>query len=489
MNEKLTEMFGGWLNSGSLYFALAGLALFIGLLALLMTQAVAPERRMYQINDIDLSIDEGCQNFLITGGIGSGKTSAMNFLADNLTQNQPTWGGLWLDNKGNSERDLRAIFAHHGRAGDAVVLKAAVESQLAEKTYNIFEDPAFTPGMLAGAIMEVAGSNGVESDNSEFFKRQGILHIEQMILALRALQKPVTFVELYERLTDSVKTKKMVAELADSSRGKGFASHFGERYLGAPGDQYGGVVGSLTNALAPFQTPAVAEVFANPTEPQAFRFSDLEDGKVLCVSLPQIYPRERYAINALLKQLFYLYSLARYDRAGEEIEAANVLVLWLDEAQHSLRKGEFGDYKYLDRMRAAKCAANLAMQDHTSTYPSLGKDVAIVTMAQLRNRLIFSAPTFESAEISANFIGKAEKMKVSRGVTGGRTSINRTPQDEHRIKPQDITGLRNHRCHLYLANKVLRKNTSLPRCEPTKGIFPSGTRSIRQPKNQTATAT
>lgn len=485
MTGQLTELFGRFLNSGSLYFALAGVGLFIGLIALLMTQAVAPECRMYQINDIDLSIDEGCQNFLITGGIGSGKTSAMNFLADNLTKNQPTWGGLWLDNKGNSERDLRAIFARHNRAGDAIVLKAAAEGKLPEKTYNVFEDPAFTPGMLATAIMEVAGGNGVESDNSEFFKQQGILHIEQMILALRALDRKVTFVELYQYLTDSADTERLVADLAASARGKELGRHFKERFLKSPGDQYGGVVGSLTNALAPFQTPAVAEVFANPTEPQAFRFSDLEDGKVLCVSLPQIYPRERYAVNALLKQLFYLYSLARYDRAGDEVEAANVLVLWLDEAQHSLRKGESGDYKYLDRMRAAKCAANLAMQDHTSTYPSLGKDVAIVTMAQLRNRLIFSAPTYESAEISANFIGKAEKMKVSRGITGGRTSINRTPQDEHRVKPQDITGLKNHRCHLYLANKVLRKNAYLPRCEPTKGIFPSGTRSLppTQPAN------
>ncbi|MES2476884.1 MAG: hypothetical protein V4640_13965 [Verrucomicrobiota bacterium] len=113
------------------------------------------------------------------------------------------------------------------------------------------------------------------------------------------------------------------------------------------------------------------------------------------------------------------------------------------------------------------------MQDHTSAYPVLGKDVAIVTMAQLRNRLIFSAPTFESAELSANFIGKIEKMKVTKGYSAGRSNVSRTPHDEFTLKPKDISGLKNHFCHVYLANKTLRRNVKLPRCEPAQGVMPS----------------
>ncbi|RYD25601.1 MAG: hypothetical protein EOP86_27090, partial [Verrucomicrobiaceae bacterium] len=246
--------------------------------------------------------------------------------------------------------------------------------------------------------------------------------------------------------------------------------HFQHRFLAMPPDQFGGVTGTIGNALNPFQTPAVAEVFAS-TQAQSFEFADIEKGRVLCLSLPQIYPQERYALNALLKQLFYQYALARYDKP-QTLPSANVLCLWLDEAQHSLRKGDWGDYRWLDRLRAAKCAVVMAMQDHTSCYPVLGKDVTVVTLAQLRNRLIFGAPTFESAEISARFIGKRETQKVTRGHSGGRASISRTPQEEFTLKPQDITGLKNHRCHVYLASKVLRRNRRLPRCEPALGIFP-----------------
>jgi type IV secretory pathway TraG/TraD family ATPase VirD4 len=251
---------------------------------------------------------------------------------------------------------------------------------------------------------------------------------------------------------------------------KSLMDHFQNRFLAMPPDQFGGVTGTITNALSPFQTPAVAEVFAS-TNPQSFEFSRLEQGRVLCISLPQVYPQERYALNALFKQLFYQYALARYDNP-EALRTANVLCLWLDEAQHSLRKGDWGDYRWLDRLRAAKCAVVMAMQDHTSCYPVLGREVAVVTMAQLRNRLIFGAPTFESAEITANFIGKREVQRVTRGYSGGKSNISRTPHEEFVLKPQEITGMRNHRCHIYLARKVLRRNRKLPRCEPAAGIIP-----------------
>ena len=36
-----------------------------------------------------------------------------------------------------------------------------------------------------------------------------------------------------------------------------------------------------------------------------------------------------------------------------------------------------------------------------------------------------------------------------------------TPHDEFIIKPEAISRLKNHRFHLYLANKILRKNLKL----------------------------
>jgi hypothetical protein len=469
------------LTGASLWFWLAGILALGVMLRILLNPSLPPGEVMFTVAGEELGIDEACQNFLITGGIGSGKTNALNYLALNLTSHQPRWGGLWLDNKGNSESDLRAVLRAFNREADAIVLKARTEGAAPPAFfYNVLHDPAFTAEALGFAVMEVTSPSS-EAAHGEFFKTQGAMHITKAIQALRLLGKPVTFTGLFSMLTETIKMAEIEKALLTAAQDSAGSSalraeaqtlhdHFKHRFLAMPPDQFGGVVGTISNALNPFQTPAVAEVFAS-TRPQSFQFSDLEKGRVLCISLPQIYPQERYALNALFKQLFYQYSLARYDNP-RALKSANVLCLWLDEAQHSLRKGDWGDYRWLDRLRAARCAVVMAMQDHTSCYPVLGKDVTVVTLAQLRNRLIFGAPTFESAEISANFIGKRETQKITRGFSGGRSNISRTPHEEHTLKPQEITGLKNHRCHIYLATKVLRRNRRLPRCEPASGIFP-----------------
>lgn len=417
------------------------------------------------------TVDEGCQNWLVTGGIGSGKTNALNFLAHNLCRNQPDWGGLWLDNKGNSEKDLRGILSAFGRKEDVLVLQADGHGR---KRYNILTDPAFNFESLGFAIAEI-GSGDEHVSNAAFFRQQAAIHSTQAMHALRMLGEPVTLRSIYPVLTDPAQTQLMVQRLLSCGHADAPAmiSHFEGKFLAMPDDQFGGVTGTLLNALHPFQTPEVAAVFASD-EPDDFAFSDLDKGKILCISLPQRFPQERYALNALFKHLFYQFALSRYDREG--LETANVLCLWLDEAQHTLRPGQWGDYRFLDRLRAARCAAVIAMQDHTSCYPTLGRDTTIVTLAQLRNRLIFSAPTYESAEITANYIGKREVQKVTRGFSGGKSSISRSPHEEYILKPQDINGLPNHHCHLLHADKRLRRKVSLPVCNPLKGQMPPGTK-------------
>lgn len=426
---------------------------------------------MWQFLGQDWTIEEGCQNWLITGGIGSGKTNAINFLAHNLSAHQPTWGGLWLDNKGNSEKDLRGILAAFGREDDVIVLQADGHGR---KHYNVLADPAFNYESLGFAIAEIA-SEDERAANAKFFKEQAATHSTQAMHALRVLGDPVSLRTIYPVLTDPAETAVLIRRLKECPHPEAAAlhAHFDNKYLAMPGDQFGGVTGTILNALRPFQTPEVADVFASD-KPNDFAFEDLEKGKIFCISLPQRFPQERYALNALFKHLFYQFALSRYDRA--DLSEANVLCLWLDEAQHSLRAGPWGDYRFLDRLRAARCAAVIAMQDHTSCYPTLGKETSLVTLAQLRNRLIFSAPTFESAEITANFIGKREVQKVTRGFNAGRASVSRTPHEEHILKAQDITGLPNHRCHLLHVNKRLRRKVALPLCDPHKQMPPAPSR-------------
>lgn len=439
-------------------------------------------------NTLTWRVDEGCQNFLITGGIGSGKTNGINYLAWNLTTCQPDWGGLWLDNKGNSHEDLRLILEKHGRTDDIRVLD--VREGATKLYYNVLADPVFTAEALGAAIAEVVSDDG--GKNSAFFKRQAALHCTECIKGLRTLGKNATFKALYATLTDVDVTSNFISSLlelaspdqaANKEAGKNpvivndeaarIATHFQSKFISMPGDQFGGVVGTITNCLYAFITPAVAELTSNPTESNGFTFDDLEHGKVLCLSLPQVHLKERLALNALLKQLYYQYGMMRYDRP-QMGKALPVLCLWLDEGHHSLRRGESGDYMFLDRLRAARCAAFVGMQGADSPVPMLGQDVAEATIKHLRSWFVFSPADAKAKKAVQEYIGKHEIQKMTRGFSGGRATVSRSPSDEYILKDKELTGLKNYRCHIFhVGNKRLTKFVRLPHCEPAKGFVPN----------------
>ena len=65
-----------------------------------------------------------CRGWLITGDTGSGKTSSgINQLAHQVFLNEPTWGGLCIDEKGIYWETLAAMARHYGRERDLIHLQ------------------------------------------------------------------------------------------------------------------------------------------------------------------------------------------------------------------------------------------------------------------------------------------------------------------------------------------------------------------------------
>ena len=71
----------------------------------------------------------------------------------------------------------------------------------------------------------------------------------------------------------------------------------------------GGVRETIGNYLQCFSTPDIAEVFCAVGKSNTFEFSDIDHGKIICVSMPQKYQMERRYVNTFLKMLFYTHVL------------------------------------------------------------------------------------------------------------------------------------------------------------------------------------
>jgi len=195
--------------------------------------------------------------------------------------------------------------------------------------------------------------------------------------------------------------------------------------------------------LASYKTAEITNLINRDS---TFCFSDIENAKIICVALPQGLAIERRYIATYLKQLFYLQVLRRFDLSKARRDAANLLMLWADEAHQFVTDSEEGlsDYNVIDRVREANAAIVMASQSTMSFVPPLGRDKAKVLVLNLRNRLIFRPADEEDAVASADFIGKRKYRKISRSLGRNGASINVSDDEEYRIKPHVLRRLRSN---------------------------------------------
>lgn len=416
--------------------------------------------------------DDFCRGWLITGDTGSGKTrSGITRLLYQVFQNEPTWGGLCIDDKGIYWETISQMAKHFGREDDFILLQVrpdeAASTWQLRHTYNLTSDRSIPFNTFAKAVVDTAASLGQAGDKA-FFKNQAQTHIAAALETLREIGADVTLENAYHLLLDQSDLDEAMTDLASSRqtmRRRELAEHFTNRFLSQPPEQIGGVKETIANYLQPFITPEIAQVFC--AAGNTFEFADLDRGKIICVAMPQKFQLERRYINTFLKMLFYTHALRRFDKPVEERQRDNVLILWADEAQRFVTASEDGmsDYNCIDVIREARATVVAAAQSSTSFVPPLGREKARVFTLNLRNRLIFKAADEEGAVESADFLGKAKTIRKSWGYSAGKSSRNYSEHDEHKIKAHILRNYPKHAAVVVHCERGYRRRL-LPPVEP-----------------------
>ena len=410
-----------------------------------------------------------CRGWLITGDTGSGKTtSGVNQLAHQVFQNEPRWGGLCIDEKGVYWETLTAMAEHYHRGHDLIHLQIRPDETdldwIPPQRFNLTGDRSIPFTTYAKFVVDTATSLGHSGDRG-FFKSQAQTHIAHALEILFELGRPVTLVGVHELLSDQKaihQTLIDLSELTQTPRRQAIAAHFNNRYLSQPEEQIGGVRETIGNFLQYFLTPQIAEIFCDTTS--TFDFSEIDHGKIICVTMPQKFQTERRFVNTYLKLLFYTHALRRFDHPKTDRARDNLLILWADEAQRFMTASEDGtsDYNCVDVIREAGATIIAVAQSSTSFIPPLGSDKSKVLTLNLRNRMIFRAADEADAVQSADFLGKKRVIKKSWGYSGGRRNRNYNETEEYKIKPHLLRNLRDHECVLVHCERGFRRVTLSP---------------------------
>jgi type IV secretory pathway TraG/TraD family ATPase VirD4 len=415
-----------------------------------------------RIGGLRWSLQEFLTGWLITGRIGSGKTSSgLMHLLVQVFRVIPKWGGLMIDDKGHAWELFRDTAKAHGREVDVIVLRAS-ESEFEVVPFNLVGDrnlPWETYGRIA---VETAIAQGQRGDQS-FFRIQAETHIARALEALHVLQRPVTLEGTYHILLERGAREEAIAQLRalNTEASQRLLRHFEDQFLNQPPEQLGGVIGTLQNVLTPYITPTIARTFCARSELQ---MDAIDQGKILCLAIPQKYAKERRYVMTFMKQLFYYHVLQRYDLPSKARAACNTVILWADEAQHFVTATEDGlsDYNAIDRIREANATVVFATQSIMSFEPPLHKEKAQVLKLNVCNRMVFQAASEEDAKDAAESLGKRKKLRVTTSTGRGGTQSSSVEEDVYRVEPYQFRRLRRFQVYLIHVNKSFRKRKLPP---------------------------
>jgi hypothetical protein len=448
--------------------------LWTAALLLLITHRSSKQRNrtVVRLGGLKWTRADFCRGWLITGDTGSGKTrSGITPLLFQVFRNEPTWGGLCIDDKGIYWETLSEMARHFGREDDLILLQVRPEDAALhwqpKHTYNLTADRSIPYSMFAKAVVDTAWSLGQAGDKG-FFKNQAQIHIAAALETLREIGADVTLENAYHLLLDQGDLDEAMTDLASghqTARRRELSEHFTNRFLSQPPEQIGGVKETIANYLQAFITPDVAQVFCPAAN--TFDFADIDRGKIICVAMPQKFQVERRYVNTFLKMLFYTHALRRFDKPAEERKRDNLLILWADEAQRFVGASEDGmsDYNCIDVIREAQATIVAAAQSSTSFIPPLGREKARVFTLNLRNRLIFKAADEEGAVESADFLGKRRTIKKSWGYSAGQRSSNYSEHEEHKVRPHLMRNYAKHTAVIVHCERGYRRKL-LPPLEP-----------------------
>jgi type IV secretory pathway TraG/TraD family ATPase VirD4 len=392
-------------------------------------------RTVLRLWGLEWTRDEVCCHFFITGATGTGKTArAVVPIIHGLRTTLRDTGILAIDSKGALWRPLAEIARALGQEADLRLIRVrppqiAVSEWQPPLRLNLLDDREVPWGTYAKMLIDTATAAG-QRGGQTFFKEAARDVITHAMQALDLTEDSVTLDQVYDTICTSSRMSVLRTELerlalADSptSAASQLEVQYFKDFMEQPPEQRGGTVFTVANFLRAYTPPDIAQVFCSKTP--NFSLREIDQGKLICLSVPQTYQVERKYLNLLCKQLFFLHAFRRFDLDVEAMRRRNVIALVLDEGQKTTLVSEdgFADHATVDELREAGVCLISATQTPLSLYAAFETEIkADVFMANLRTQIHFRAADEKGAKILSAKMGGMERKKYSGGYAGGKAS-------------------------------------------------------------------
>ena len=376
------------------------------------------------------------QNILITGTIGTGKTSSAMYpftkqLIEYCCKNEDSKiGMLVLDVKGNYYRKVLEFAKNCGREDDIIVICLGGKYK-----YNPLHKPNLKPSILANRLKTILLLFSPENSESYWLDKVEQVLTECIKLCRLYNNGYVTFEEIHKLIS----VDNYYIEKIEFLRNKFIKNEFSKE------DIYN-LISSLnffqkeffsldlrTLSILKSEITRITNIFVsdyeiyrafNPKEEELnfFGFEDLiNTGKIVVLNMNISEYQNLSKIIATYLKLDFQAEVMK--RLANNFENSSRIVAFISDEYHEYCT--VSDSGFYAQSREAKCINIVATQSYTSLLNSLNNKYSVDVITQnLVNKFWFRTDDIFTIESAQKQIGKEDKEKLSRSISENAKETN-----------------------------------------------------------------
>ena len=366
------------------------------------------------------------QNFLITGTIGSGKTSSAmypftrQFLEYNSKNRNKKLGMLILDVKGNYYKQVKEYAKKYDLLKDLIVIELG-----SDITYNPLYKPNLKASVLANRLKTILYLFSENNSESYWLDKAEQVLTEAIKLCRLYNNGYVTFLELHKLITLPNYYKEKIQILRNLFISSKFSNKqiyelnasldFFEKEFQNLDDRTKNIlISEITRITNPFISDYdVMSTFCSPKNKLTFKgFNDiLSSGKIVVLNMNIFeYSILSKIISTYLKLDFQTEIMSRLSK---NICTPSVFICDEYDKFASKTDGEF-----FSLSREAKCINVVSTQSYSSLKTTLKDDASVKVIIQnLINKIWFRTDDSFTIEEAQKQLGKEEKERISKSIS------------------------------------------------------------------------
>lgn len=374
------------------------------------------------------------QNILITGTIGTGKTSsAMYPLTKQLIEykaNKPNekLGMLILDVKGNYLNDIKQFISSCNRDDDLITID--LDSNL---KYNPLDKPHLSPIVLANRLKTILTLFNSQTSESYWLDKAEQILSESIKFCRLYNNGYVTFTEIHRLINSNSYYADKLSIIKENFRNNLYSEQEAFEILTSIEffEKEFFMLDNRTQSILKSEITRITNVFISDfkvsktfcpkkSEINFHGFEEtLEKGKIVVLNMNIAeYKNLSKIIAAYLKLDFQTEVLSRLSNKKNIRKSAFIS----DEYQEYITAT---DSDFYAQSREAKCINIVATQSYTSLLNTLKDDSSVKVIIQnLINKLWFRTDDFFTIDLAQKQIGKEDKEKFSTTISENAKETN-----------------------------------------------------------------